>query len=224
MRQLKSGKHERNPSEIPPAFQYIQPKNLAQQLYMESIQRADVVFGIGSAGTGKTFVAASYAAQELFYRNVGRVVVTRPNVEATRSFGYLPGTLEEKYAPFLEPFDSAFIRAFGRSFYDNLKKNGKIEPKPLGFLRGETFDNCIVLVDECQNMTAKEFKLVLTRIGENCKMIFSGDTKQVDIPNSGLDETINRLKYIPSIEVVEFMPQDIVRSKLCKEIILEYER
>lgn len=207
-----------------PGFKSIEPKNWAQQLYLEAIERSSVVFGIGSAGTGKTYVAASYAAEKLYYREVDQIIVTRPNVEATRSMGYLPGTLDEKYAPYLEPFDGVFIKAFGKTHYENLKKNQRIAPKPLGYLRGATFDNAIVLVDECQNMTEKEFKLLLTRVGENTKVIFSGDSRQVDIPDSGLMATIERLKFIPSIETVEFQPGDIVRSELCKQIILEYER
>lgn len=206
------------------SFESVQPKNLAQQLYLEAIERSSVVFGVGSAGTGKTYVAASYAAEKLFYREVDRVIVTRPNVEATRTLGLLPGELEEKYAPYLEPFDGVFQRAFGKSFYELLKKTEKICPKPLGYMRGATFDNAIVLVDECQNMNEKEFKLLLTRIGENTKVIFSGDTRQCDIPDPGLDSTISKLGRIPGIEVVEFHPQDIVRSALCKSIILEYER
>lgn len=205
-------------------FQGITAKNLAQQLYLEAIERSDVVFGIGRAGTGKTYVAASYAAEKLFYREINKIIVTRPNVEASRSMGFLPGELEEKYAPYLEPFEGVFIRAFGKSLYDLFRKRGQIEPKPLGFMRGATFDNAIVLVDECQNMTDKEFKLLLTRIGENTKVIFSGDSRQVDIPDSGLMNTIERLKFIPEIETIEFFPQDIVRSNLCKQIILEYER
>ena len=205
-------------------FQSMTPKNLAQQIYLEAIQRSDVVFGIGSAGTGKTYVAASYAAEKLFYREIDRIIVTRPNVEASRSMGFLPGELEEKYAPYLEPFDGVFIRAFGRSLYELFKKRKQIEAKPLGFMRGATFDNAIILVDECQNMTEREFKLLLTRIGEGAKVIFSGDSRQVDIPDSGLMNTIERLKHIPSVETVEFYPQDIVRSPLCKAIILEYER
>lgn len=205
-------------------FSSVTPKNLAQQLYLEAIERNDVVFGIGSAGTGKTYVAASYAAEKLFYREVSQVIVTRPNIEASASMGFLPGTLEEKYAPYLEPFDGVFIKAFGKSMYELLKKREQIAAKPLGFMRGATFDNAIVLVDECQNMTQREFKLLLTRIGENTKVIFSGDSKQVDIHDSGLDSTIEKLKRIPGIQTVEFMPQDIVRSRLCKDIIMEYER
>lgn len=205
-------------------FQKLMPKNLAQQLYLEAIEDNDVVFGIGSAGTGKTYVAASYAAEKLFYREVDQVIVTRPNVEATRTMGFLPGELEEKYAPYLEPFDGVFIKHFGKTLYELMKKREQIAAKPLGYMRGATFDNCIVLVDECQNMTEKEFKLLLTRVGENTKVIFSGDSKQIDIPDSGLMKTIEKLKYIPSIRTVEFYPQDIVRSELCKQIIMEYER
>jgi phosphate starvation-inducible PhoH-like protein len=207
-----------------PQFKGVQPKNIKQELYLEAIEDYDVVFGIGSAGTGKTYVAAMYAAEKLFYREVEQIIVTRPNVEATRSMGFLPGELEEKYAPYLEPFDGVFNRVFGKTHYELLKKREKIAAKPLGYMRGATFDNAIVLVDECQNMTEKEFKLLLTRIGENTKVIFSGDSRQVDIPDSGLMTTIERLKHIPEIGVIEFDAYDIVRSKLCKDIILSYER
>lgn len=207
-----------------PAFKPVQAKNYAQQLYLEAIQDYDVVFGIGSAGTGKTYMAAMYAAEQLYYRDISQVIVTRPNVEASAPLGFLPGELEEKYAPYLEPFNGVFTKVFGKTHYELLKKREKIVAKPLGFMRGATFDNAIVLVDECQNMTEREFKLLLTRIGEGTKVIFSGDSRQVDIPNSGLMSTIERLKHIPEIGVIEFQPQDIVRSRLCKDIILSWER
>lgn len=210
--------------EYTPAFKPVEAKNYAQQLYLEAIENYDVVFGIGSAGTGKTYLAAMYAAEKLHYREVEQVIVTRPNVEASRSMGFLPGELEEKYAPYLEPFDGVFTKVFGKTHYELMKKREKIAAKPLGYMRGATFDNSIVLVDECQNMTEKEFKLLLTRIGENTKVIFSGDSRQVDIPDSGLMSVIDRLKHIPEIRVVEFQPYDIVRSRLCKDIILSWER
>lgn len=207
-----------------PQFKGVQPKNIKQELYLEAIEDYDVVFGIGSAGTGKTYIAAMYAAEKLYYREAERIIVTRPNVESSKPLGFLPGELEEKYAPYLEPFDGVFNRVFGKTHYELLKKREQIAAKPLGFMRGATFDNSIVLVDECQNMTEKEFKLLLTRIGENTKVIFSGDSRQVDIPDSGLMYTIDRLKHIPEIGVIEFDAYDIVRSKLCKDIILSYER
>lgn len=208
-------------------FKEVQPLNFIQGEYLEAIKTNDIIFGIGSAGTGKTFIAASYAAQELFYRRVDKVILTRPNVETGRGLGYLPGSLEEKYAPYLLPFDAIFTKALGKGFYEyclrDHPEHGKtIEPTPLGFLRGTTFENCIVLVDEAQNCTREEMKMLLSRIGKNCKMIFSGDTEQSDIPDSGLEDAVNRLEGIEGIEVIEFLDEDIVRSKMCKAIIMAY--
>lgn len=209
-----------NPTEY--GFRDVKPLNYVQGEYLEAIRNNDVVFGIGSAGTGKTFVAASYAAGELFHRRVSKIILTRPNVETGRGLGFLPGELEEKYAPYLQPFEEIFKRCLGTSFYEYAVKAKNIEAKPLGFMRGSTFDNCIVLADEMQNCTKEEMKMLLSRIGKNCKMIFSGDTEQADIDNSGLDDATRRLEGIPGIEVVRFMDDDIVRSKMCKQIIIAY--
>lgn len=209
-----------NPTEY--GFRDVKPLNYVQGEYLEAIRNNDVVFGIGSAGTGKTFVAASYAAGELFHRRISKIILTRPNVETGRGLGFLPGELEEKYAPYLQPFEEIFKRCLGTSFYEYAVKAKNIEAKPLGFMRGSTFDNCIVLADEMQNGTKEEMKMLLSRIGKNCKMIFSGDTEQADIDNSGLDDATRRLEGIPGIEVVRFMDDDIVRSKMCKQIIIAY--
>ena len=209
-----------NPTEY--GFRDVKHLNYVQGEYLEAIRNNDVVFGIGSAGTGKTFVAASYAAGELFHRRVSKIILTRPNVETGRGLGFLPGELEEKYAPYLQPFEEIFKRCLGTSFYEYAVKAKNIEAKPLGFMRGSTFDNCIVLADEMQNCTKEEMKMLLSRIGKNCKMIFSGDTEQADIDNSGLDDATRRLEGIPGIEVVRFMDDDIVRSKMCKQIIIAY--
>lgn len=203
-------------------FQEVKPLNFVQGEYLEAIKYSDVIFGIGSAGTGKTFIAASYAAGELFHKRVDKVILTRPNIETGRGLGFLPGTLEEKYAPYLLPFDSIFTKALGKGFYEYCLSSKVIDPTPLGFLRGTTFENCIVLVDEAQNCTKEEMKMLLSRIGKNCKMIFSGDTEQSDIPNSGLEDAVNRLEGIEGIEVIEFLDEDIVRSKMCKQIIMAY--
>lgn len=205
------------------SFKEIEPLNFIQGEYLEAIKSNDIIFGIGSAGTGKTFIAASYAASQLFHRKVDKVVLTRPNVETGRGLGFLPGTLEEKYAPYLLPFDAIFNKALGKGFYEYCLKSKTIEPTPLGFLRGTTFENCIVLVDEAQNCTREEMKMLLSRIGKNCKMIFSGDTEQSDIGNdSGLEDAVNRLEGINGIAIVDFLDEDIVRSKLCKAIIIAY--
>lgn len=204
-------------------FKEVEPLNFIQGEYLEAIKTDQVIFGIGSAGTGKTFIAASYAASELFHRRINKVILTRPNIETGRGLGFLPGTLEEKYAPYLLPFDSIFTKALGKGFYEYALKNKDIEPTPLGFLRGTTFEDCIVLVDEAQNCTREEMKMLLSRIGKNCKMIFSGDQDQSDIgDDSGLEDAVARLEGIDGISVIEFLDEDIVRSKMCKAIIMAY--
>lgn len=206
------------------SVQSVKPLNFIQGAYLDAIKCNDIVFGIGSAGTGKTFIAASYAAEQLFYKKIDKIILTRPNIETGRGLGFLPGTLEEKYAPYLLPFDAIFSHALGRGFYEYALKSKTIEPTPLGFLRGTTFEDCIVLVDEAQNCTREEMKMLLSRIGRNCKMIFSGDTEQADIPNSGLDDACDRLENIKGVEVIEFLDEDIVRSEMCKQIIVAYRK
>lgn len=203
-------------------FKEVQPLNFIQGEYLNAIKHNSIIFGVGSAGTGKTFVSASYAASELFHKRISKIILTRPNVETGRSLGFLPGDLSEKFAPYLAPFDAIFTKALGKGMYEYCLKSKDIEPIPLGFLRGSTFEDCIVLVDECQQMTSTEFKMMLSRIGNNCKMIFSGDGGQSDINDSGLEDALNRLEGIEGIEIVEFLDQDIVRSNMCKQIIMAY--
>jgi len=209
-----------NPTEF--GFQDVKPLTEAQAMYLEAIKTNDVVFGIGSAGTGKTYVAASYAAGELFHRRISKIVLTRPNVETGRGLGFLPGELDEKYAPYLQPFDNVFTRTLGKGFYEYALKTKDIEPRPIGFMRGSSFDNCVILVDEAQNLTKTELKMLLSRIGKNCKVILSGDPKQVDITDSGLLDAVTRLEKVTGVDVVQFADDDIVRSKMCKQIILAY--
>lgn len=223
-----SGKKARRQQNTPPenpiefGFKDVKPLNFIQGEYLEAIKDSEVIFGIGSAGTGKTYVAAAYAAGELFHRRINKIVLTRPNVETGRGLGFLPGELDEKYAPYLQPFDNVFTRTLGKGFYDYALKRKDIEPKPLGFMRGSSFDNAIILVDEAQNLTKTEFKMLLSRIGKNCKVILSGDPKQVDIPDSGLLDAVSRLSRVKGVSVVEFLDEDIVRSQMCKLIILAY--
>jgi phosphate starvation-inducible PhoH-like protein len=210
-----------NPIEY--GFKDVKPLNYIQEQYLDAIKQNDVVFGVGSAGTGKTYIAASYAAGELFHRRVNKIILTRPNIETGRGLGFLPGELDEKYAPYLEPFDNVFQRSLGKGFYEYALKNKDIEPRPIGFMRGATFDNAIVLVDEAQNLTKTELKMLLSRVGKNCKVILSGDPDQRDISNSGLEDAIKRLEQIEGVEVVRFLEQDIVRSRMCKQIIIAYK-
>ena len=231
---MSSGKKSRKPQngdepEIqqrnvnPQSFKEVQPLNYIQKQYLQAIHENDVIFGIGSAGTGKTYISANYAASQLYYRKVSKVILTRPNIEVGRGLGFLPGGLDEKYAPFLLPFENIFTKCLGKGFYEYALKSKDIEPTPLGFLRGATFEDCIVLVDEAQNCTKEEMKMILSRIGKNCKMILSGDIEQSDIPNSGLPDAVSRLEGIKGIEVVRFLDDDIVRSKMCKQIIQAYK-
>ncbi len=202
----------------------IETKNFAQDSYLQSIRNNSITFGTGSAGTGKTYIAASYAAEQLFYKNTNKIILTRPAVTAEEDLGFLPGDLDEKYEPYLMPFKDIFERILGKSFYEACLKDKHIEPAPIGYLRGRTFENCIILIDEAQNVTPGQMKLILSRIGENCKIIVSGDTKQMDIQGtSGLADAIRRLGNLPGVDVINFLPQDIVRSALCKKIILAYE-
>lgn len=225
---MASGKKARRAANTPNnpvefGFQEVKPLNYIQHEYLRAIHENQIIFGVGSAGTGKTYIAATYAASELFHRRIEKIILTRPNVETGRGLGFLPGTLEEKYAPYLEPFDQVFQRSLGKGFYEYALKNKNIDPKPLGFMRGATFDNCIVLLDEAQNATKEEMKMLLSRIGRNCKMIISGDVDQSDIENSGLSDAVKRLENIEGIEIVRFMDEDIVRSKMCKQIIMAYK-
>jgi phosphate starvation-inducible PhoH-like protein len=210
------------PNQVEFGFRDVKPLNFIQGEYLDAIRSSEIVFGIGSAGTGKTYVAASYAAGELYNRRIQKIVLTRPNVETGRGLGFLPGELDEKYAPYLQPFDQVFTRTLGKGFYEYSLKSKDIEPKPLGFMRGASFENCIILVDEAQNLTKVEFKMLLSRIGKNCKVILSGDPKQTDIPDSGLLDACQRLVNIPGVEVIQFRDEDIVRSPMCKQVILAY--
>jgi phosphate starvation-inducible PhoH-like protein len=203
-------------------FKDVKPLNFIQKEYLDAIKKSDIIFGVGSAGTGKTYVAASYAAGELYNRRIQKIILTRPNVETGRGLGFLPGELDEKYAPYLQPFDQVFTRTLGKGFYDYALRAKDIDPKPLGFMRGASFENCIILVDEAQNLTKIEFKMLLSRIGKNCKVILSGDPRQTDIPDSGLLDACKRLQSIPGVEIVQFRDEDIVRSLMCKQVILAY--
>ena len=204
------------------SFKEVRPINFIQETYLNAIKHNNIIFGIGSAGTGKTFIPAAYASSELYHKRIEKIIITRPNIEVGRSLGFLPGTLDEKFIPYIKPFEKVFKRFLGSGFYEYALKTKVIDPQPLGFMRGDTFDDCIVLIDEAQNITAIEMKMLLTRIGHNCKMIFSGDISQSDISDSGLENAANLLEGLDGIEIVDFLDSDIVRSKLCKSIILRY--
>lgn len=201
------------------------PKTEGQYHYMEAIKNNTIILTEGPAGTGKTFVATMLAMEALKRDNGLKLILTRPIVEAGEKVGFLPGTIEEKYEPYLQPFRQTIEKYYKPGYLDYIlkKKSGPIYPTPLCYMRGQTFDNSWVILDEAQNTTVTQMKLFLTRIGSGSKMIINGDTDQVDIKErSGLRDAIDRLKGIPGVAVVKFDEDDVVRHDLIKFILRAY--
>jgi phosphate starvation-inducible protein PhoH and related proteins len=199
-------------------------KTKNQEAYLNAIYSAQLVFATGPAGVGKTYLATAAAAAELQSHNIDKIIITRPAVEAGENLGFLPGELEEKFDPYLQPFKDVLYRRLGRSFTDYLIQSGKIEATPLAYIRGRTFRNAVVILDEAQNTTPAQMKMFLTRIGEDCTTIVNGDPRQTDIKGpSGLMDAVNRLKKLAAVRVIEFDRSDIVRSGLVQDIVEAYE-
>ena len=202
----------------------IEPLNPKQDKYLSAIRNGKLVFGLGPAGTGKTYIAGSAAAEMLESKQVEKIIITRPAVDAGESLGFLPGELEEKYEPYIAAFRDVLNERLGKTYVEYLLKIGRIEAQPFAYMRGRTFKNAVVILDEAQNATPEQMKLFLTRIGENCTVIVDGDESQADIKNSGLMDAVKRLSYIPEVKVVQFGTADIVRSGLVQEIVEAYDR
>lgn len=205
----------------------IRPKNLGQRNYVESVKKHDVVFGIGPAGTGKTFVAIVMAIAALKNGQVQKIVLTRPAVEAGESLGFLPGDLKEKVDPYLRPMYDALYQVFGVEHTTRLMERGVIEIAPLAYMRGRTLDDAFVILDEAQNTTIAQMKMFLTRLGFHSKMIVNGDTSQIDLPKgvtSGLIHAERTLRNIRQIDFVNFEASDVVRHPVVAEIINAYEK
>jgi phosphate starvation-inducible PhoH-like protein len=196
-----------------------------QKRYIAAIKSGVLTFGIGPAGTGKTYIAATLAAVALENKTIDRIVVTRPAIEAGESLGFLPGELEEKYEPFLAPFRDVLVERLGRCAVEAMLKGGRIEAAPLAYMRGRTFKDAFVILDEAQNCTRRQMKLFLTRIGANCRVVVDGDPLQTDLNDgqSGLEDAVERVGHIPSVRVVRFTRADVVRSGLVQEIVQAYE-
>lgn len=205
------------------ALEPISAKTENQRRYINAIRNFQLVFGLGPAGTGKTYIAGAIAAEMLEAKKCEKIIITRPAVDAGESLGFLPGELEEKYEPYLAPLRAVLDERLGRSFVDYLLKMKKILPLPLAYMRGMTFDDCIVILDEAQNVTPAQMKMFLTRIGRNCTVVIDGDIEQKDIHvKSGLQDAVERIGYIPAVKVVKFGDSDIVRSGIVAEIIKAY--
>lgn len=204
----------------------VTPKTLNQKLYVEAIEKFDMVFGIGPAGTGKTYLAVSMAVRALLDKKVNRIVLTRPAVEAGERLGFLPGTLQEKIDPYLKPLYDALYDMLDVERVDRHLERGVIEIAPIAFMRGRTLNDSFVILDEAQNTTPEQMKMFLTRIGYNSKAVITGDITQIDLPMgklSGLIEARNVISGVEGVSFVYFNERDVVRHPLVQRIVRAYE-
>ncbi len=211
---------------VPSRKKLITPKTLGQKRYIDAIRRADMVFGIGPAGTGKSFLAVAMAVSALMKREVARIVLTRPAVEAGERLGFLPGDLYEKVHPYLRPLYDALYDMLEAEKVQSLMEKGAIEIAPLAYMRGRTLNDSFIILDEAQNSTTEQMKMFLTRLGFNSKMVITGDVTQVDLPSSrgsGLIGVQGILKGVPGIRFVYFDDHDVVRHSLVSAIIRAYD-
>jgi phosphate starvation-inducible PhoH-like protein len=203
------------------------PRSLNQRLYLEQIEKCDMVFGIGPAGTGKTYLAVAQAVSYLMARQVNRVILARPAVEAGEKLGFLPGDLQQKVDPYLRPLYDALYDLIEYEKVERLFERNQIEVAPIAFMRGRTLSDAFVIVDEAQNTTTEQMKMVLTRIGLGSKVVVTGDITQIDLPSgrvSGLVEAISVLSGTDGIAFCYFDEKDVVRHRLVQSIIKAYER
>lgn len=212
---------------IPSRKRVIIPKTDMQRQYMEAMLKYDIVFGIGPAGTGKTYLAMAMAIHFLLSRNVSRIVLVRPAVEAGEKLGFLPGDIEEKVSPYLRPLHDALYDMLELDRASKLIEKGAIEIAPLAFMRGRTLNDAFIILDEAQNTTTEQMKMYLTRLGFGSKTVITGDITQIDLPPqkvSGLVEALKILKDIEGINIIYFTEKDVVRHRLVQEIIKAYEK
>src|SRR2546421_3299360 len=203
------------------------PKTVNQRRYLEAIERNDLVFGIGPAGTGKTYLAVAMAISALINKQVGRIVLTRPAVEAGERLGFLPGTLQEQVDPYLRPLYDALYDMLDSERVEKLLERNVIEVAPIAFMRGRTLNDSFIILDEAQNCTPEQMKMVLTRLGFNSKMVVNGDITQIDLPNarrSGLMDAAEVLKGLEGMSFVQFDDKDVVRHTLVQRMVRAYER
>src|SRR3984893_2255221 len=203
------------------------PKTVNQRRYLEAIERNDLVFGVGPAGTGKTYLAVAMAISALIGKKVSRIILTRPAVEAGERLGFLPGTLQEKVDPYLRPLYDALYDMLEAEKVEKLLERNTIEIAPIAFMRGRTLNDSFIILDEAQNSTPEQMKMVLTRQGFNSKMVVNGDITQIDLPNgrrSGLIDATDVLKGVEGISFVQFDERDVVRHTLVQRIVKAYEK
>ncbi len=204
----------------------ITPKTIMQRRYVDAIEHSDLVFGVGPAGTGKTYLAVAMAVSALLSKQVSRIILTRPAVEAGERLGFLPGTLQEKIDPYLRPLYDALYEMVDVEKIEKLLERNTIEVAPLAFMRGRTLNDAFIIMDEAQNCTAEQMKMILTRLGFNSKMVVTGDPTQVDLPSgqrSGLAQVVEVLRGVEGVQFVQFDDRDVVRHALVQRIVRAYE-
>ena len=205
----------------------IKAKTLGQKKYIESIKNNTVVIGVGPAGTGKTYLAVAMAVSAFRAKQVNRIILTRPAVEAGEKLGFLPGDLQQKVDPYLRPLYDALFDMLGPESFQKYQERGNIEVAPLAYMRGRTLDDSFIILDEAQNTTPEQMKMFLTRLGFGSKIVVTGDITQIDLPDgkkSGLVEVIKILKNVEDIQTVKFSEKDVVRHKLVQDIIKAYDK
>lgn len=205
----------------------IKAKTVGQSKYVNSIKKNTIVFGVGPAGTGKTYLAVALAVRAFKAHEVQRIILTRPAVEAGEKLGFLPGDLQDKVDPYLRPLYDALFDMFGAESFRNYMEKGIIEVAPLAYMRGRTLDEAFIILDEAQNTTSEQIKMFLTRLGSESRMVITGDITQIDLPDarkSGLVEAVKVLKGIDDIAVHRFTEKDVVRHRLVQDIIKAYEK
>jgi len=205
----------------------VKPKTIGQQKYVDAIKSNTIVFGVGPAGTGKTYLAVAMAVKAMRSHEINKIILTRPAVEAGEKLGFLPGDLQEKVDPYLRPLYDSLFEMFGADTFTRLLEKGNIEVAPLAYMRGRTLDDAFIILDEAQNTTCEQIKMFLTRLGFNSKIVITGDITQIDLPDkrkSGLIEATKVLKDVEDIEIIKFTDVDVVRHKLVQDIIRAYEK
>ena len=204
----------------------VQPRSLNQRAYVEAIEQADMVFGIGPAGTGKTYLAVAMAVSALLAKKISRIILVRPAVEAGERLGFLPGTLQEKVDPYLRPLYDALYDLLDQERVDKMLERNVIEVAPLAFMRGRTLNDAFIIMDEAQNTTSEQMKMFVTRLGNNAKAVITGDITQIDLPQkgkSGLIEAMDVLQGVDGIRFCRFEDGDVVRHHLVQRIIRAYD-
>ncbi len=205
----------------------VKPKTLGQKKYCEAIQDNTITFGIGPAGTGKTYLAVAMAVTAFRAKEVNRIILTRPAVEAGEKLGFLPGDLQSKVDPYLRPLYDALFDMLGAENFQRYQERGAIEVAPLAYMRGRTLDDSFIILDEAQNTTPEQMKMFLTRLGFRSKMVVTGDITQIDLPDgkkSGLKKVIHILRDVDDISICKFNQKDVVRHRLVQDIVNAYQK